>query len=297
VDDTVSNRVPTDDGAGTYALLCDPDGRIEADLYVYATGDQLLLFTPPGLAGDVATEWRGRTFVQDVEVEDVTGQFGVFGVHGPKATEKVASVLGGPGAPDERLSFVRGRIREAGVTVVRGDGLTGEEGYEVVCDAADAVEVYDALVTHGLNAVPFGRRTWETLTLEAGTPLFETELDGVLPNEAGVRNAVDFEKGCFVGQETVARVENLGHAPRRVVGLAPERLPAAGDPVSDGEDEVGEVTRAAESPTLGEPLALAIVSFDADPDAVTVDGERVAAAVRELPFVEGSERSARLPTY
>jgi len=297
VDDTVSNSVPAADGEGVYALLLDPDGRIEADLYVFATGDRLLVFTPPGREDEIAEEWRGRTFVQDVEIDVVTGDFGVFGVHGPKATEKVASVLGGPGTPEEPLSFVRGRIRTEGATVIRGDGLAGEEGYEVVCTADAAAEVFDALVTHGLNAVPFGSRSWETLTVEAGTPLFESELDGELANVTGVRNGLDFEKGCFVGQETVARVENLGTAPQRVVGLAPEERPAPGAAVLADGREVGSVTRAVESPTLDRPIAMALVEFDADPDAVRVDGDPVAATREGLPFVEGSERSRRLPTY
>ncbi|MFB6120993.1 MAG: aminomethyltransferase family protein [Halobacteriaceae archaeon] len=297
VDNTVSNRVPDEDGEGVYALLLDPDGNVEADLYVFAAGERLLVFTPQGREATIAEEWRSKTFVQDVDIEVVTDDFGVFGVHGPKATEKVASVLGGPGTPEGPLSFVRGRVRTEGVTVIRGDGLAGEEGYEVVCTADAAAEVFDALVTHGLNAVPFGRRSWETLTLEAGTPLFETELDGQLANAAGVRNGLDFEKGCFVGQETVARIENLGNVPRHVVGLAPERLPEAGAPVLDDGAEVGTVTRAVESPTLEAPIAMARVDFDAAPDAVGVGDETVSAEHRELPFVDGSERSARLPTY
>ena len=297
LDDTVSNRVPADDGEGAYTLLLDPDGNVEADLYVFATGDRLLVFTPPGRAAAIGEEWRGRIFLQDVEIEVATGDFGVFGVHGPKATEKVASVLGGPGAPQEPLSFVRGRIRTEGVTVIRGDGLAGEEGFEVVCTADAASEVFDALVTHGLNAVPFGERSWETLTVEAGTPLFETELEGELANVTGVRNGLDFEKGCFVGQERVARIENLGNTPRQIIGLTPESVPPRGAPVLDGDDEVGTVTRAVESPTLESPVAMAVLDFDADPDAVRVEGEAVPAERRSLPFVTGSEQSQRLPTY
>ena len=297
VDDTVSNAVPDSEGEGCYALLLDPDGTIEADLYCFATGDRLLLFTPRGRAETIAEEWRDRTFIQDVEIAVDTDEFGVFEVHGPKATEKVASVLGGPGTPEEPLSFVRGRVREVGVTVIRGDALAGEESYAVVCAAGDASEVFDALVTHGLNAVPFGRETYRALTLEAGTPLFDTELAGTLPNELGLRNAVDFEKGCFVGQEVVSRIENRGRAPRRLVGLVPRRLPDPGAAVHADGEAVGAVTRATTSPHLDEHLALALVDAGASPDAVEVGRRTVAAEGRELPFLEGSERSARLPTY
>ena len=299
VDNAVSNRVPEADGHGVYALLLDPQGGIETELYVYNAGSRLLCFVPPGRAEPLAGEWRGKTFIQDVEIRTATDDVGVFGIHGPKATEKIASVLTGPGSPEAPLSFVRGEIGDWGVTVIRTDDLTGEEGYEVVCAAADAERVADALLNHGLNAAPFGYRTWETLTLEAGTPLFDTELEGTVPNVAGVRNALDFEKGCYVGQEIVSKIENRGRPSKQLVGLRPEAIPASGAAVFDGDSTVGSVTRGAESPSLAEPIALAYVDYAADADDLTVrvDGEEVAATVTDLPFVEGSARSRRLPTY
>jgi len=313
VDNVVSNRVPADDGEGVYALLLDPQGGVELDMYVYNADDQLLLFVPPGEAADLADEWREKVFIQDVEIETATDGFAVFGVHGPKATEKIASVLNGASTPDAHLDFVRGRMAEVGVTVVRTDAPTGEEGYEVVCatgttvdetgeERANAELVYDALLNHGLNAAPFGRATWNTLTLEAGTPLFETELSGTIPNVLGLRNAVDFEKGCFVGQEVVSRVENRGQPSQRLVGLEPEEVPDAGAAVFRGDEAVGEVTRGVESPTAEEPIALALVEFDVAEDAgsaltVRVGGEEVPAVRSTLPFVEGSDRSARIPEY
>ncbi|WP_327053201.1 CAF17-like 4Fe-4S cluster assembly/insertion protein YgfZ [Halomicrococcus gelatinilyticus] len=311
VDNVVSNAVPREDGEGRYALLLDPQGRVETDMYVYNAGERLLLFTPPGEARPLAEEWRGKVFIEDVDVTVATDDFGVFGVHGPKATEKVASVLNDAGAPDGHLSFTRGKISEVGVTVVRTDSPTGEEGYEVVCTTGETEDeagrpqsnvelVFDTLLTRGLNAVPFGRRTWETLTLEAGTPLFEFELAGELPNDLGVRNALDFEKGCYVGQEVVSRVENRGQPGQRLVGLLPAAVPERGAAVFASDGAVGEVTRAAESPSRDEPVALALVDSDVAPGdevAVRVEGEDRPAAVVDLPLVEGSDRSARTPRY
>ena len=299
VDNAVSNRVPREDGRGVYALLLDPQGAVETDLYVYNADGRLLCFVPPRRAGPLADDWAGKTFIQDVEVRVATNEFGVFGVHGPKATEKIASVLTGPGTPDDPLSFVRGTLGDWGVTVVRTDDLTGEEGYEVICAATDAAGVLDALVNHGLNAAPFGHNTFGNLTLEAGTPLFETELEDNVPNVVGVRNALDFEKGCYVGQEVVSKIENRGQPSRQLVGLRPEAVPEGGAAVFDGDESVGEVTRGAESPTLESPAALALVDFGLGADAVTVrvDGEEVSAEVVALPFVEGSARSRRLPEY
>ena len=312
LDNVVTNRVPADEGEGCYSLLLDPQGRIESDMYAYHAGERLLVFTPPGVAEGIVDGWE--TFIQDVEIRVATDEFAVFGVHGPTATEKVASVLNNAAAPDGALTFVRGSMDDAGVTVIRTDAPAGEVGYEVVCAVADARDVLDTLVHRGMNAVPFGRTTWRALTLEAGTPLFETELDGRIPNVAGVRNAVDFEKGCFVGQEVVSKVENRGQPSRKLVGLELEggegdedglQLPEPGATVSAGDDvgdtaDVGEVTRADESPLLGSAIAFAYVDFGLDADAtvtVDVDGEPVTTTVEALPLVEGSEQSARIPSY
>ncbi|WP_418280512.1 aminomethyltransferase family protein [Halorubrum sp. DTA98] len=319
VDNAVSNRVPETDGQGAYVLLLDPQGGIETDMYVYNAGERLLVFCPPERAEAVLDDWSSKVFIQDVEIRDASEEFGVFGVHGPKSTEKVASVLNGAGAPEKPLSFVRGSMVDAGVTVIATDNPLGEEGYEIVCAAADAPDLFDTLLNRGLNAAPFGYRTWDALTAEAGTPLFEYELAGTVPNVAGIRNALDFEKGCYVGQEVVSRVENQGRPSRRLVGLTldglvdavadvdgnadpagiDDRLPSPGAAVFDGDEAIGEVTRAVVGPATGDPIALAFVAFEADGDgyAVRLDGEETVATRTDLPFVEGSARSARLPTY
>ncbi|UIP00645.1 aminomethyltransferase family protein [Halobaculum sp. CBA1158] len=299
VDNAVSNRVPAADGEGCYALLLDPQGAIETELFVYNAGERLLLFVPPDRAEPLVDDWEGKVFIDDVELRDASEEFGVFGVHGPTSTEKIASVLNDAGSPEPELTFVRGRMDGVGVTVIAADGPTGEEGYEVVCAAGEAEDIFDTLLTRGLNSAPFGYATWDTLTAEAGTPRFETELRGRLPNVAGVRSAVDFEKGCFVGQEVVSKVENRGRPSKRLVGVRPEAVPEAGAAIFAGDASVGEVTRAVESPSLGGPIALAYVDFDANATDLTVrvDGDEVAAERVDLPFVEGSARSGRLPTY
>ncbi len=299
VDDAVSNRVPATDGAGGYALLLDPQGRIETELYVFNAGEQLLLFVPPGQAGPLADDWSGKVFIQDVSIRNATDEFGVFGVHGPQATENVASVLHGTGTPEQPLTFTRGEIGDTGVTVIATDAPAGETGYRVVCDSGAASDVIETLLTRGMNAAPIGTRSWRLLTLEAGTPTFDAELDGQIPNVAGVRNALDFEKGCYVGQEVVSKVENRGRPSKRLIGLVSEAVPEPDAAVFDGDSAVGSVTRGARSPTRDEPVALAYVNATCDADTLTVriDGSERPAERTPLPFVEGSARSARLPAY
>ena len=298
VDNIVSNRVPEADETGSYALVLDPQGRIESDCYIYNAGEKLLLFTPPQTVDDIVEDWSAKVFIQDVKITDVTEQFGVFGVHGPQSTEKIASVLNHAGAPEPELHFERGSMNDAGVTVIASDNPTGEEGYEVICGVDDATDVFDTLLNRGLNAAPFGYRTFESLTLEAGTPLFESELQSRVPNVLGIRHALDFEKGCYVGQELVSKIENRGQPSSRLVGLRTEQLVENGATVRV-DDPVGEITRAVESPSLTEPIALAMIDFDTSLADLTVeagDGS-VSATDVDLPFVTGSANSLRLPTY
>jgi len=314
VDNVVTNRVPPTDGEGCYAFVLDPQGAIETDCYIYNADEQLLLFTPPSQVDSLVADWSEKVFVQDVAIEDVSAEFGVFGIHGPSATEKVASVLNHAGAPEPELHFDRGSMGDAGVTVAASDNPTGEDGYTIICGADDAPGVFDTLLNHGLNAAPFGEQTWNTLTVEAGTPRFETELDGVLPNTVGARHGVDFEKGCFIGQEVVSKVENRGRPSRRLIGLRLDEPCTAGDELRADGDAVGEVTRAIDSPSLDAPIAFAFCASDAvdgpftvhataatgsdgddpaeDASGVAVDADRVA-----LPFVDGSATSLRCPTY
>ena len=304
VDNVVTNRVPATDGEGCYAFVLNPQGRIETDCYIYNANEQLLLFMPPSQVEELVTDWSSKVFVQDVEITDVSGEFGVFGVHGPSATEKVASVLNHAGAPEPALHFDRGSMGDGGVTVAASDNPAGEDGYTVICEAEDAPGVFDTLLNHGLNAAPFGEATWNTLTVEAATPLFEPELEGVLPNTVGARHGVDFEKGCFIGQEVVSKVENRGRPSTQLIGIRTDALCAAGDSLRVDGDAVGELTRAIKSPSREEPIALAVCNSDAldgpfsvrsttdDSDTTTVAADRVA-----LPFVDGSATSLRCPQY
>lgn len=295
VDNVVSNAIATSEGHGAYAFLLDPHGRIRLDMYVYTAADRLLIFLPPGTAEELVAEWRERIFIQDVSLEIATEAYTILTITGPQATEKLASVSNVT-IPEDMFAFVQASLGDAGVTIIPTDGLTGEETYDIVCAAYDAEIVLDTLVNRGLNAVPFGRQTWETLTLEAGTPLFDTELRDALPNVTGVRFGLDFEKGCFVGQEIVSRIENRGSPNERIVGLtSSEILPHSAIVNRDGE-RIGRVTRSVMSPTLDRAIALAYVPYDFSDETVTIgDDER--ATIEPLPFIEGSALSARLPLY
>jgi aminomethyltransferase len=276
VDKQFSNELPEED-AGTYGFVRQDDG-IAADAYVFDAGDRFLAFVPPDRTGAVVEAWRGTACT----VSNATTDFAVFGVYGPKATEKIGSVASAT-APDTPLSIARGTIREAGVTIIRDDGLTGEEGYLVVAASDDAEPVFDALINRGLSGAPFGYETWATLTLAAGTPLFETELRDATPATVGVANA--FPDGAVPTGST-----------RRLRGFTAKSIPESGASASVNGEAIGRVTRARERQDEGEPIGFAILNADVDDD-FTIGDDRISATVTALPFVDGSGRSKRIPHW
>jgi folate-binding protein YgfZ len=153
---------------------------------------------------------------------------------------------------------------------------------DVFCAAEDGGAVREALVAAGAEAVP--EAAAEVLRVEHGRPRYGIELDdAVIPQEAGLNErAVSFTKGCYVGQETVARLYYRGKPNRHLRGLKLSAPVEPGTPLVLGEKEVGRVASAVVSPTFG-PIALALVRREAAPGDVVRAGEAT-AEVAELPF-------------
>jgi folate-binding protein YgfZ len=151
----------------------------------------------------------------------------------------------------------------------------GPEGWLLACDAKAAISLRELLVSAGFEHRDSS--TWEQARIEAGTPRLCDLLPKTLPQELGRdARAISFTKGCYLGQETVARLDALGHVNRRLVGLAidGDTVPAPGAGINLGSDTVGHVTSCCFSPTLSRPLALAIlpVKLLAADTPLTVEG-------------------------
>jgi aminomethyltransferase len=295
VNNTISVDVPQTQAEGAYGFLLDPHGKITADMYILAGSDRILCLTHPQVTGAIVDQWQERVFIQDVEITDASDGYRVMEVHGPQATEKVASVLTGPGAPGDPFAVVRGAIGDAGVVVMAGDGLLGEEMFVVVGgrDAGDLL--LDRLLTMGIGAIPFGMETYRSLAIEAGTPLFPDELAGAIPNTFDLTVGVDYAKGCFIGQEVVSKVANVGRPSSELIGLrAPGQFPVDA-PIIDGETTVGRVTATGQETGGTDCLGLGIVSRGQISQGMTVVVGETEVACSPLPFVEGSHPSGRRP--
>jgi len=277
-------------GAGAYAAVLTPKGKMLGDLRVLHAGDELLLDTERSALQEVFNVlWRGRVGY-DVEIHKRTLETGLLSVAGPRArevtgadtvpaAERGASGDGSPGLPSEEHAHAGSEIGGVAVRLVVTDA-----GVDVLCAAGDVEAVAAALRERG--AADVSPDALETLRVERGRPRYGVDIDdSTIPQEAGLNErAVSFTKGCYVGQETVARLYYRGKPNRHLRGLRLSGPAAPGDELARDGRPVGRLGTVARSPRHGH-IALALVRREAQPgDTLAVGGGGTAAEVVELPF-------------
>ena len=262
----VSNEIEAlEPGHGCYAAFLTHKGKMLGDLRVLDLGDELWLDTERSALQELFNMIRRYKLGRDVELHKRTLERALLSLVGPGAREVVGEV-----GPDEHDN-ARG---ELGILVAT------DVGVDIICDAERADEVKAAL---GVPEVP--EAVAEIVRVERGRPRYGVDLDdSVIPQEAGLNErAVSFTKGCYVGQETVARLYYRGKPNRHLRGLKLSEPVASGEPLRLGEREVGRVGTSVVSPAHG-PIALAIVRREAAPGETVAVGEAATATVVELPF-------------
>ena len=278
-----------------YSLLLNTDGGIIDDLVVYRTGETaFLVVANAGNRFAVVPALLDRTAGFDVEVTDHSDETALIAVQGPHARAILEATDGlvVTGTTLDALKYywsTEALFGETGVFIGR-TGYTGEDGFELYVDVADAAALWQALTAAGADhgLVPAGLASRDTLRLEAGMPLYGHELGlDTFPAQAGLGRVVALSKeGDFIGRtasETGPPVDA-----RVLKGLTTEgrRAGRAGYAVFSGDTEVGVITSGALSPTLGYPIAMAYIDPDVDETTLTIDvrGTRIPASVVPLPF-------------
>jgi folate-binding protein YgfZ len=268
----VSNEIEAlTPGTGCYAALLTHKGKMLADLRVIDTPEELLLLCErPGLQSLFDTLRRFKIGF-DCELHKRTLERGLLSLIGPRSDELAGAV------PAQEHANAPGEIAGAPVLLVRTDA-----GVDVICDSAATDRVRDALLDAG--AVQIDEAAAEILRIEHGRPRYGVDLDeSVIPQEAGLNErAVSFTKGCYVGQETVARLHYRGKPNRHLRGLRLGEEVQPGTELRLGDREVGRLTSVAASPRFG-TVGLAIVRREAQPGDV-LDAGGVSAEVVDLPF-------------
>lgn len=283
-------------GKAKYSLLLDERGGIIDDLIVYRMADErFLIISNAGNHDAVADALRDRATGHDVELEDISDDTALIAVQGPNARAILEAlpgfeVSGTPLAELPYYAWSEGDFGEAPVFIAR-TGYTGEDGFELLVPNSAAGELWDAVLAAGADhgLVPAGLAARDTLRLEAGMPLYGHELSlETAPAQAGLGRVVAADKDEFVGKDGLA-ARDLTDAPV-LVGLTAEgkRAGRAGYEVYAGDERVGVITSGALSPTLGHPIAMALVAPSASAEGtelqLDVRGTRIPATVTALPF-------------
>lgn len=276
---------PGSERSGCYALLLTPKGRIVAELHVLLRDDCYWLEAAAEAVEDAIACLRRHVIADAVEIADISTSVERLALEGPAAPAVLAAAAGHSPSlePDAWLEL---DLAGTAVAVARY-GWSGEQGFQLLAPAGAGETVAEALV--GASASPdlvrADRGVLEILRIEAGVPAQGAELDqSVLPAEARLGRAICPTKGCYVGQEVVARMETAGRQSHLLVGLSLERgVPEPGAEVLAGTAVVGEVTSSCLSALSG-PIALAFVrSAHAAPGSRLRAGG-LPARVATLPF-------------
>jgi tRNA-modifying protein YgfZ len=268
-------------GDGCYAALLDPKAHIMADMRILSGGpEELWLDTEPQALEPLLSHLRMYKIGRRVEVADRTPERAILSLIGPAAIALAARATGAD-APVAEHRWTAGRVGGTSVRIA-----ATALGADVLAPAEAAEAVRTALLAAGAQEV--GDEAVEVLRVERGIPRYGVDMTADnLPGEAGiVDRAVSFTKGCYIGQEPVARMYHRGRPNRHLRGLRLETPVARGAPLRDGEREVGRLTSVVESPRLG-PLGLALIRREVEPGArlsAAAGAGDASAVVVELPF-------------
>ncbi|HZP17373.1 MAG TPA: folate-binding protein [Terriglobales bacterium] len=242
-------------GHGVYAFLLNPQGRIQADLYVWHRGDSLLVTTERGQAETVLQIFDRYIIMDDVNVEDVSGKFSAIEISGAKAGEVLAAVfLAQELGP---LQFAELGWKGAQVTVMRGDN-SAAPNYELWVSPEATDSLKSALLRAGAREIHAA--TFEAFRIASGVPKFGQDIrQRDLPQETAQERALSFSKGCYIGQEIVERIRSRGAVHRTFAGFEVRGpLPPAGAKIQSGGKDVGEITSIAAVPVASGEQAVAL---------------------------------------
>jgi len=303
VSNDVAGLAAGPENSGCYAALLTPKGKIVADLQVMLRGDVFWLELAGFAVEGVCQRLERYIIADDVTLSDESQSLGRIGIEGPAAGQilRAAGVASLPTGADAVVDASIGGVE----TVIARFGWTGEEAFQLfvprTSEQAVATELMAAGRDHGIVAAD--AEALEILRIEAGIPRLGRELsEEVLPDEARLSRAISLDKGCYTGQEIVARLHSRGQVNHLLVGLV------LSDPVAPGAEiwadagneadrgrPVGEVTSSCRSPKAG-PIGLAFVRrAQAEPGTLVRLGDQT-ARVAQLPFaaaeVSGAERPA-----
>ena len=267
-------------GHGCEAVFIEQRARILDLATCYRGPDTTVLILSPDSRATIPA-WLDRfIFAEALELADRTDETAMFELIGPHAVRLVAHLLDADLAKFQDHQLLDPQVVD-GLWLAR----TAGPGLRAFGPPAAVEPLWQRLTAAGAH--PIGAATWEILRVEQGLPLLGRELaQDYNPWEAGLDRAIHLDKGCYIGQEVIARLDTYDKVKQHLVGLrlSDAELPATGQPLRDGAREVGRITSAVHSPSLG-PIALAYVRRSACAEGTALDVDGAQATVVSLPFL------------
>jgi folate-binding protein YgfZ len=283
-----------EEGAWMRAAFPNVQGRLIAEARVLRlAGDRFLFDTEAATHERILKTLERFTLAGDFRVRDLTDELALVSLQGAGASNVVRATFGEEAAQTLRGRVFSGKWNDRTLHLIRATH-TAEDGFDLFINAADAVSLWEKLCDSG--ARPFGFDALEILRIEAGEPRYGVDIDETnVVLEAVPDDAVSFTKGCYVGQEIIARIHWRGHVAKKLAGL---KFDEQGEVKRDdmvrttGGKEIGRLTSLAFSPRLNSLIALGIIKYDhlapETPLRVISAGRELAAHISEIPFVRGS---------
>jgi len=254
-------------GEGCYAALVTNKGKMQADLNIYILPEEILLDFEPGLTATITERFNKFIIADDVQVIDAAPHYGLLSVQGPQAWRVVERL--GLNFPMPEKPFHSRNIKDEtlGELYCMNQPRTATNGFDIFAPTNSLAAVADKLIAAAkeVGGGPCGWRALETARIEAGIPRFGVEMDETnLAPEAGIESrAISYTKGCYIGQEVIARIRTYGQVAKALRGLrfadALPELPRKGDKLFLGDKEVGYVCSAIHSPTLNANIGFGYV--------------------------------------
>jgi folate-binding protein YgfZ len=269
------------EGSGCEAFLCTATARVVAHLFVFRHPDggkrqRFSLDLPPGQAARVLAHLDRYLISEDVALADVGAGLAQLHLAGPRASELLQAALGE--APLDPLRHRPGAFGE-----LRRRDLLGVPGYDLLCTAGAAPDLWQRLVAAG--ARPAGRAAFEVLRVEAGTPTFGIDMDEstFAPEVGRTARAISYAKGCYLGQEPIVMARDRGVVQRTLVGLRLAEVVPPGTALAHQGKEVGKVTSCVVSPRLG-VVGLGYAKRGSQAPGTVLDADGRRAEVAALPM-------------
>jgi folate-binding protein YgfZ len=269
-------------GQGCYAALVSAKGKLQSDLNIYCLENEMLLDLEPGYAAVVSQRLEKFVIAEDVQIIDASAHYGLLSVQGPKAAETIGK------CPEDAMALAKIEDAALGEIYLANHPRQRGAGFDLFVPINAMREMAGQLLSRGGRLC--GWQALETARIEAGIPRFGADMDetNLAPEALGER-AISYSKGCYIGQEVIARVRTYGQVAKSLRGLKLEGevrdVPVKGAKLFLGEKDVGYITSAVRSPLCKAVIAFGYVRRGADQTGadllVQTPGGKVPAQIME----------------